>query len=1243
MEVFTEITTPSFYQRGSSSGQQTKDEEKGEEGDCDVEHLCCRENEEQGVCLITSSSEIQGDPGIRKATGVKKNGLKKIDELIKRKDDRSVVENTISKSADGEKPIFVDLTTDEKIIRKQTIPKRFCDVKPLVEINEEEKGIDNRSTSVVIEPRIMIADSSSKSQNARTGSLATALRDRGPYLIPVQPNRSLPILPAPLPSRSFRKNGPSLVFLSKSANLDVVELESGEPIANKTIHNRNNVNEDTVESSLRTSLCTKDYVAPRITNVASFGGTKRKINDDGDQGKAGSKENKRKKKSQGTNSNQAKEDGLKSSVKKFIKTFGSSTDSNETRNRCGDKCTKAVSTTRKESCGKVVPPLRLKKIIRMETERYNNSQITTRTKHESNYKVIRDKTSHSRSNPNSTTFCISSLHEKEANLNSLKNDNYKVKYRRNRLKQKLRELRGKASDLAKQMANDTSSQQNTRLRQIMNRYQKQIENLSKLHSKLSATLSTPEKGVNVNANSDLGCPSEVEYLSAGLNETDNVSMKNVSLVPSPEPPKLSPRSSVSYEDIPPEEIRDSPPLLPRVCLNLLSGQDEEFQVSESKIWPMNDVSTDPVRNSSLAKTSISLEESRQTTNNSLNVLVDDFNVDKRYLNFSNNVVQLLDNNHLEEKKEKEKHEMEEELSPGRLVIHEEEKINNIKFPDSGPIISSVISGQEAAANVSGDKVFDSTSGKQVLKSDSYEYSQKEPFTKVTSSSSQSIQIQFMKEVPSRQESITVQQHYKAEKPAIDAAQENTSSYTITEQFPTLGNWVARMSKKQSSKSKSKLQNMGTVSVNGTTENRIQERVPETERQKIIAPNASNDIMDTKLEYSPEGWQFYHHQQQRQQQLLQHVASVTLPQPVPMVPPFRPGIYPPIPTNQYYRNNYAIDSYNSAAFNYPTICPYSPYSYHSRLHPAALSGYHFPMQEGLRPLQHVDKCFLPPEESVMKYSSPIMNNLQHSTALPPDRLRGSISGSNVGVASLPSLFLPPSSLSSSQQALSRLPLPGYSKKNQFSRNRMIPNVVAAAAAAAVVAAASLDRQRDPLPCNNDESNTAIPNIMDPETPNVASSSKSDIPRSTSQSRDSGFSGNVHKNSTKYRQMQNFLFDQLGLISTSNNFIQSNTTSDSQLQMATAVPSPQHKLLVPQITKSNPENEVRNCDTPHLGKLSHSPNSLHNLTCSNCGLIAPKFKCLGCELVFYCDVRCQEKHWNLHVQWCPKKMPKLKKVT
>lgn len=80
----------------------------------------------------------------------------------------------------------------------------------------------------------MIADSSSRLQRGGTGSsLATALRDRGPCVIPVQPNRSLPIRPAPpTPTRSaasivtLRKTRSPILKLTKSIGLDVVELQS---------------------------------------------------------------------------------------------------------------------------------------------------------------------------------------------------------------------------------------------------------------------------------------------------------------------------------------------------------------------------------------------------------------------------------------------------------------------------------------------------------------------------------------------------------------------------------------------------------------------------------------------------------------------------------------------------------------------------------------------------------------------------------------------------------------------------------------------------------------------------------------------------------------------------------------------------------------------------------------------------------------------------------------------------------
>ena len=50
----------------------------------------------------------------------------------------------------------------------------------------------------------------------------------------------------------------------------------------------------------------------------------------------------------------------------------------------------------------------------------------------------------------------------------------------------------------------------------------------------------------------------------------------------------------------------------------------------------------------------------------------------------------------------------------------------------------------------------------------------------------------------------LRQNYKGEEIPTDSVQRNSGNHSIAEQFPSLGNWVARMSKKQSSMSKSKL-------------------------------------------------------------------------------------------------------------------------------------------------------------------------------------------------------------------------------------------------------------------------------------------------------------------------------------------------------------------------------------------------------------------------------------------------------
>lgn len=71
----------------------------------------------------------------------------------------------------------------------------------------------------------------------------------------------------------------------------------------------------------------------------------------------------------------------------------------------------------------------------------------------------------------------------------------------------------------------------------------------------------------------------------------------------------------------------------------------------------------------------------------------------------------------------------------------------------------------------------------------------------------------------------------------------------------------------------------------------------------------------------------------------------------------------------------------------------------------------------------------------------------------------------------------------------------------------------------------------------------------------------------------------------------------------------------------------------MSKKVSRNVERDCETPHLGKVNRSPDTLSNFKCSNCGIAGSMFKCLGCEVAFYCNERCQARHWNVHVEKCP----------
>lgn len=146
---------------GSPSLSFIKESSSGKEEKDSCEHLYCDENgtnfeEEQDVCLISSSSEIQESFELRDILRKIGKSSKSDGSIDQSEFDCLPEESIVSDKYDQQRPIFVDLTTDEKNTWKQTILKQFCDVKTST-VNEMESGNEKCSTGVVLGTRLVIS------------------------------------------------------------------------------------------------------------------------------------------------------------------------------------------------------------------------------------------------------------------------------------------------------------------------------------------------------------------------------------------------------------------------------------------------------------------------------------------------------------------------------------------------------------------------------------------------------------------------------------------------------------------------------------------------------------------------------------------------------------------------------------------------------------------------------------------------------------------------------------------------------------------------------------------------------------------------------------------------------------------------------------------------------------------------------------------------------------------------------
>ncbi|KYN17652.1 hypothetical protein ALC57_10021 [Trachymyrmex cornetzi] len=1250
-------------------------------------------------------------------------------------------------------PILVDLTSEEskQATWKQTILKRFS------------KAEENSEMS---EPRIMIADSSSRlQQRGSTGSsLATALRDRGPCVIPVQPNRSLPIRPAPpTPTRSasivtLRKTRSPILKLSKSASLDVVELQSNVSPNSSLTSELNEFPFGQQDGNGNGMMLTgefidrSDYILPDMTNVVQItkevNSVKRKNNEDRDKEyeKEITKDVKKRRKSHEVDAH-VRNERIKNILKEYSKTYSGNLIDKGEKKLQQHVVVRLWDSQKKEICNKVVPPLRLKKIVReaSTTDEYrHNIEVNSEIGSGSNYRIVTGATPRpeSPSGYSTTSFWSSETSENEfessdntqdnSRRSSPKSDGYKIKYRRNRLRQKLRELRGKALELSREMtacnnAADTSPQRNTRLRQMMNCYEKQIENISKLLCKLSASIPPTTDDVVVdldyeNELNDKRISAEETAVDSDVEQMNGISRSSVSPSPSPEPPKLSPRSPIDYEKgKSPDAVRDSPPVLPRVYI-AIQPTALEYPTNSTAEWNEEETLS-KMKNPEIeekipedTKTFSDIEEHRQTIpmvpSDSFLSPTMDLEIDRSGMRdmkerpvaqkHLDEVTQETENKQVACEKQKLEQKSNEALPSNPSIVkdtrktmkcgtYSEERIN-VK---NRVVTSTVTAAQEEmirqvpAANVTNilqlqSNYYGSSVARENVFTDVIQNSR--DVQKVTSSMSQSAALDPAVPLNFTQSGSTVsssnQQCIVLPNSCNRVTQENTNQRNdgnriMTEQFPTLGNWVARMSKKQATKSKSKLQSGINLPTASTAE---VARVPGVEAQKIRSNAPSNatrnNIVNVAPQWNTERWQRQQYQQ-RQQQM--YTSSV--------IPPVRPGICPPISVTQFYPSNYTIEPYGAAFGYHSAVCPYGDYPYHSRLHATAppISGYQLgPLQDShaasLRQMQHHDKRYpthLQDTASrhftadLLKYSGTLSaGGYQPAAAaaagLDYDRLRTSTAATQNSTTStcLPPLLLPPPPplVASAQQSLARTSLAGYPASNgQCGRNRMIPDVVAAAAAAAVVAAASFGRQRGTLSSygrtDTEMVSGGIGGVMDNESSQLMTNrvaNRERLPQEQVQPV-GGVNVDSRLNNNSYRQLQNLILDRLPYVKADDTYSQSTAMYDDNAQeptVASSVPTSTYKsatILASNnasnnalVAKAPVRKENRNCETPHLGKVNRTLETTSNLECSNCGLTGSMFKCLGCETAFYCDERCQTRHWSIHVEKCPKRMPKLKKL-
>ncbi|KAK0089302.1 hypothetical protein PV325_008057 [Microctonus aethiopoides] len=1129
----------------------------------------------------------------------------------------------------------------------------------------------------------------STQNNNATNGLATALRDRSSCTIPVQPNRSLPVRPAPhIQCRSVLSKKKTKKFETQQISDETLTNDTQTPIISGSLTelspNRTDLQQQSSPSSSTSSTSSSSSSSPllssRLTNhnlirinvpnwqndirlpiinIIEMSSNKKNNNDSINKNTGlllGRLSTNRKsnpdiidKKNYSNNNNCSIIDITKSPER--CVDFSMNIDSSESncsknesiilddddndneldrnintppkkRRRRKEK----KSTTNNSSPIKIVPPLRLKKIQCLQennttdclTDNWGSvkESIISKELKESNSNIgfryyqpnftpneqIIQNDTQSPADDWSNEYRIVSEQtpsytvdiNKQSSINSELNDK-KLHYHQHKLQVKLRELKKKTFMLGREMIKNAFTSPNNIVQETIDSYKKQIETLNNLLEKL------PQTGINNNISIQIPeLPSTIVSSSASTCAPTSISPYCDSSQ-SPGPPKLSPKMIIDTKIIKsPSKIRNSPPLLPKININIDNNSNH---------WTESDFSTHTSKNNydNLSAVGVTTTTTTAKETNGEYIITEEIDIDDKpeLLNLALNGIIKPDTN--------------------KNVVMENDEVNQLKANKS---MTKTIN-TTALPYANPDEIIANKANNNVIEELTNQQNERITSPKITSSCD-SLQNN------STNQSIIINDN------AISPIEALENHLRIDSHFPSLRSWLSSSLSAKNMKNLTKYNleqkdknNLITIHENQlpVIQYNVNQNINQTHKTNNPTTNPRNtNITQQNININGSQWNEnnnlqWQDQAQRQTQILQN----SLPNAMDI--PMRPSQFcQPMPISSLYTRNYPMDSCGPYTYSHPAIAATAN---------AATNNLSLWNNGIIEYPQHQT-------QNISNIQTGIKSSLNNNIQQQQQQQHNIPTSSNDSVSlqqntALPSIYRHYSSPIQSQEEItktipindptnSKIPLNNsFSKRNDYLSQSQLHSVLFSTSSNT---AANVNQRLHPLSTQNNfyryyQPQTYLQRQPPPQSIRYAEGYPAQMNygppwRGAIPSSAAFMPGN------NYGIRSSWPLDPCNLLSTLSPVALQNYANPLDVGLPINMRGAKERV-----------SQTRNCDTPHLGKVEYSPNTSRKLECSNCGRPNPTFKCLGCEMTFYCDESCQARHWNRHVVVCPKKMPKLKK--